>query len=178
MSLIADLKRRKVFRVAAAYIVAAWVIVQFVETVFPAFGLDDAAFRILVIALAIGLIPVALLAWVFELTRQGIKLDSAGADNEVTSTKRRRSNANIIAISVAVISLAVSGLMVMRAIQSHTQRNNVISQIMDLVAQDDYTAAYRVASDSGGLLEGDPVFENLWPCLLYTSDAADDLQPV
>ena len=113
MSFIADLKRRKVFRVAAAYIVAAWLVVQFVETVFPAFGLDDAAFRILVIALAIGLIPVALLAWVFELTGQGIKLDSAGADNEVTSAPRRFSNANIIAISVAVISLAVSGLMVM-----------------------------------------------------------------
>ena len=90
MSFFADLKRRKVFRVAAAYIVAAWVIVQFVETVFPAFGLDDAAFRILVIALAIGLVPVVLLAWVFELTSQGIKLDSAGADNETTSTPRRR----------------------------------------------------------------------------------------
>ncbi|MGA9573240.1 MAG: hypothetical protein WBS20_04745 [Lysobacterales bacterium] len=80
MSLFENLKRRKVFRVTAAYIVAAWIILQIVETVFPAFGLDDAAFRILVIALAVGLIPVVLLAWVFELTSQGIKLDSATAD--------------------------------------------------------------------------------------------------
>ncbi|MDH3901889.1 MAG: SUMF1/EgtB/PvdO family nonheme iron enzyme [Xanthomonadales bacterium] len=163
MSFIADLKRRKVFRVAAAYIVAAWVVVQFVETVFPAFGLDDAAFRILVIALAIGLIPVVLLAWAFELTSRGIKLDSAGVDNEVTPAPRRRVSANIIAISVAVISLAVSGLMVMRAIQSHSQRSSVISQVMELVAQDEYMAAYRIAVDAGSLLEGDPVFENLWP---------------
>ena len=54
MTLLADLERRKVFRVAAAYTIAAWLIVQVVETVFPAFGLDDAAFRILVIALVIG----------------------------------------------------------------------------------------------------------------------------
>jgi formylglycine-generating enzyme required for sulfatase activity len=163
MSLFADLKRRKVFRVAVAYTVAAWLLVQVVETVFPAFGLDDAAFRILVIALAIGLIPVVLLAWVFELTRQGVKFDSAVTGEKETSAPRRRSSANFIAISVAVLSLAVSGFMVMRAIQSHAQRNSVISQIMGLVAQDEYMAAYRLAVDSRDVLEDDPVFEDLWP---------------
>ena len=41
MSFIAELKRRKVFRVAVGYVVAAWLLIQVVETVFPAFGLDD-----------------------------------------------------------------------------------------------------------------------------------------
>ena len=163
MSLFSDLKRRKVFRVAAAYTIAAWLIVQVVETVFPAFGLDDAAFRILVMALVIGLIPVVLLAWVFQLTSQGLKLDSAAVDGNETSAQRRQSSANVIAISVAVVSLTVSGFMVMRAIQSHAQRNTIISQVMDLVTQDEYMAAYRIAVGSGDVLEGDPVFENLWP---------------
>jgi formylglycine-generating enzyme required for sulfatase activity/dienelactone hydrolase len=62
-----------------------------------------------------------------------------------------------------VLSLAVSGFMVMQAIQSHAQRNNVISQIMDLVEQDNYMAAYRLAMDSSDVLKDDPVFEDLWP---------------
>ena len=56
MSFFADLKRRNVFRVAAAYVVVAWLIIQVVETVFPAFGFDDAAVRIVVIVLVIGFI--------------------------------------------------------------------------------------------------------------------------
>lgn len=163
MSLFTNLKRRKVFRVAGAYIVASWLIVQIVETVFPAFGLDDAAFRILVLALAVGLIPVVLLTWVFELTSQGLKWDTAATDEKETSVSRRQSNANFIAISVAVLSLSISGFMMVRAIQSHAQRNSVISQIMDLVSQDEYMAAYSLAVDSGDVLEGDPAFEDLWP---------------
>ena len=126
MSLFANLKRRKVFRVAAAYIVAAWVVLQVVETVFPAFGMDDEAFRILVIALAVGLIPVSLLAWMFELTSKGLILDTATARGQQAPAERQRSNVNVIVISAAVVTLAVSGFMVMRAIDTHKQRSTII----------------------------------------------------
>ena len=46
MNLLAELKRRNVFRVAAAYVVSSWLIVQVVETIFPAFGFGDAAIRV------------------------------------------------------------------------------------------------------------------------------------
>ena len=72
MSLFSELQRRKVFRVAAGYVVSAWVLIQVVETIFPAFGLDEAAFRLLVIVLAIGFIPAVILSWAFELTRDGL----------------------------------------------------------------------------------------------------------
>jgi len=75
MQLLTELKRRNVFRVAAAYIVSAWLIIQVVETVFPPFGFGDNAIRAIVITLGIGLIPVLILAWVFELTPEGLKLD-------------------------------------------------------------------------------------------------------
>ena len=75
MSLFAELKRRNVLRLGAAYIVTAWLIIQVVETIFPAFGFGDAAIRIAVIILAIGLVPVLVLAWAFELTPEGLKLD-------------------------------------------------------------------------------------------------------
>lgn len=53
MSLYHELKRRNVLRVGAAYIVAAWLIIQVAETIFPLFGFDDTPARIVVIILAI-----------------------------------------------------------------------------------------------------------------------------
>ena len=75
MKLVSELKRRNVFRVAAAYIVAAWLIIQVVETIFPAFGFGDSAVRIATIILAIGLIPALILSWAYEITAEGLKLE-------------------------------------------------------------------------------------------------------
>jgi adenylate cyclase len=75
LSLFNELKRRNVFRAGAAYIVAAWLIVQVVETLFPIYGLSDAAIRLVVTLLAIGLLPAVVLAWAFELTPEGLKKD-------------------------------------------------------------------------------------------------------
>ena len=57
LSLFNELQRRNVLRVGAACIVAAWLLIQVVETIFPAFGFGDAAVRIVVIVLAIGVEP-------------------------------------------------------------------------------------------------------------------------
>jgi len=62
-----------VFRVAAGYVLAGWLVVQVVETIFPAFGFGDAAVRIVVIVLGIGFVPVLIFAWVFELTPDGLE---------------------------------------------------------------------------------------------------------
>ena len=75
MSLYSELKRRNVLRVAAAYIVTAWLIVQVVETLLPIYGMPDAAVRLVVNLLAIGLVPALVLAWVFEWTPEGLKKD-------------------------------------------------------------------------------------------------------
>jgi len=75
LSFYAELKRRNVFRVAAAYIVMAWLLIQVAETIFPLFGFDDTPARIVVITLSILFIPTAVSAWVFELTPEGLKRD-------------------------------------------------------------------------------------------------------
>jgi tetratricopeptide (TPR) repeat protein len=75
MSLIAELKRRNVLRVTAAYVVVAWLVIQVVETIFPAFGFGDTAVRAVVIVLAIGLVPMLVLSWAFEITPEGLKLE-------------------------------------------------------------------------------------------------------
>jgi TolB-like protein len=75
VSFLNELKRRNVIRVAAGYIVLAWLVVQVVETIFPAFGFGDEAIRFVVIGFAVGFIPVVVLAWVFEWTPEGIRKD-------------------------------------------------------------------------------------------------------
>jgi TolB-like protein/lipoprotein NlpI len=76
LSLFNELKRRNVLRVAAAYVVAAWLLIQVAETIFPLFGFDDAPARILVIVLTIGFIPALIFAWAFEMTPEGLKKES------------------------------------------------------------------------------------------------------
>jgi adenylate cyclase len=75
MTLFSELKRRSVLRIAAAYVVAAWLVIQVTETIFPLFGFDDMPARIVVIVLAIGFVPAMVLAWIFELTPEGLRKD-------------------------------------------------------------------------------------------------------
>jgi len=76
LSFFNELKRRNVFRVGAAYVVVAWLVIQVVETIFPAFGFDDGAVRIVTIIFGIGLVPTLIFAWAFELTPEGLKKES------------------------------------------------------------------------------------------------------
>ena len=75
MSLLAELKRRNVFRMAGLYTVGAWLIVQVGETVLPAFDTPDWVLRAIIILLAIGFIPAVVVSWLFELTPEGVKRD-------------------------------------------------------------------------------------------------------
>ena len=75
MSFIEDLKRRNVFRVAAAYAIVGWLAIQVAETVFPLFGFDEGPARIIVIMLAIGFPLTLIFSWVYEFTADGLKLE-------------------------------------------------------------------------------------------------------
>jgi TolB-like protein len=72
-SFFAELKRRKVHRVAIAYAVAGWLLIQIATQVFPFFEIPNWAVRLVVIILVLGF-PIALiLSWIFDLTPQGIR---------------------------------------------------------------------------------------------------------
>jgi len=104
MSLFNELKRRNVFRVGAAYIVAAWLVIQVVETLFPVYGLSDAAIRIVVAILGVGFIPVLIFSWVFEFTPEGLKKD-ADVDSERSIT--RGTGRKLDRIILVVLALAL-----------------------------------------------------------------------
>jgi TolB-like protein/Flp pilus assembly protein TadD len=75
-SFIAELRRRNVLRVAAAYAAVAWLLIQVAQTIFSAFGLGETALRIVIVVLAVGVLPVLVFAWAFEWTPEGLKRES------------------------------------------------------------------------------------------------------
>src|SRR5438132_7922425 len=73
MNVFAELKRRNVYKVAVAYAVVGWLLVQITTQVFPIFEIPNWALRLIVLVIIIGF-PIALvIAWAFELTPEGLK---------------------------------------------------------------------------------------------------------
>ena len=86
----AELKRRNVYRVAVAYAVVAWLLIQIATQVFPFFEIPNWAVRLVVLLLAFGF-PVALsLAWAFELTPEGIQLTASKREQRAERMRMRR----------------------------------------------------------------------------------------
>jgi adenylate cyclase len=74
-SFFAELKRRKVFKVGAAYLVVAWLAVQAASIGFPAFDAPPWALRVFILIALLGFPIAVVMAWVFDITREGVKLD-------------------------------------------------------------------------------------------------------
>jgi TolB-like protein/Tfp pilus assembly protein PilF len=85
----AELKRRNVYKVAVAYLVAGWALAQGLAQVLPVFSIPNWVIQLLVVLIVMGL-PVALgLAWAFELTPEGLKrTETADAMPEATRRKK------------------------------------------------------------------------------------------
>src|SRR3984893_11735433 len=101
----AELKRRNVYKVAIAYVVGGWALSQGIAQVFPVFDVPNWVIRLIVLLIIIGL-PIALvLAWMFELTPEGIKRTE---DVDLATQTRGKTYAWIYVVAVgAAISIAL-----------------------------------------------------------------------
>src|SRR6266487_183430 len=104
----AELKRRNVYKVAIAYAVVAWLLMQVASQIFPFFEIPNWAVRLVVLLLIIGF-PVALiLAWAFELTPEGIKrAEDVDVSKSITRKSGRKLDFFIIAVLLLVIGILV-----------------------------------------------------------------------
>jgi TolB-like protein/Flp pilus assembly protein TadD len=101
----AELKRRNVYKVAVAYAVVAWLLVQVATQVFPFFEIPNWAVRLVVLLLILGF-PIALvIAWAFEATQEGIKRTEVADAMPVSAAIGRKKHAWIY---VVVIAAAIS----------------------------------------------------------------------
>jgi hypothetical protein len=98
MSVISELKRRNVFRVGAAYIVVAWLLLQFLDVIMPMLTLPDWVGTFFLLAIAVGFPIAIIIAWACELTPEGIKRES--------EIDRSRSIRNLIPVFVTLLIVA------------------------------------------------------------------------
>jgi len=101
-SFFAELKRRNVYKVAVAYAIVGWLLVQVATQVFPIFEIPNWASRLIVLAIIIGF-PIALvLAWAFELTPEGIKRTEDADAMPATTQQKKHAWVYIVVIGVAI----------------------------------------------------------------------------
>jgi TolB-like protein/Tfp pilus assembly protein PilF len=109
-----EVKRRKVYRVAAAYIIAGGAIIQLASATFPAWELPNWALRLVILLLLVGF-PIALiLAWAFDITVQGIR---ATPDTPAPRTRRRRNV--IMLVAIGVIISGATGFFLLPRVAAH-----------------------------------------------------------
>ena len=109
-----EVKRRKVYRVAVGYVIAAGAIIQLASASFPAWDLPNWALRVVIVLLLIGF-PIALIfAWAFDITAQGIR---ATPDAVAPKTHRRR---NVIMLVVTGVTIsAAAGFFLLPRVAAH-----------------------------------------------------------
>ena len=81
-ALFAELKRRKVVKVGAVYLVSAWLAVQAASIGFPAFEAPAWVLRVFILVLLLGFPIVMVLTWVLELTPDGMRLEASPVGNK------------------------------------------------------------------------------------------------
>jgi TolB-like protein/Tfp pilus assembly protein PilF len=109
-----EVKRRKVYRVAVAYVIAAGGVIQLASASFPAWDLPNWALRVVIVLLLIGFPTALIFAWAFDITAQGIR---ATPDVAAPKTHRRR---NVIMLVVTgVIISAAAGFFLLPRVAAH-----------------------------------------------------------
>ena len=124
-----ELQRRKVYRVAAAYVIAAGFIIQIGSAVIPAWELPNWTLRLVIVLLLVGF-PVALiLAWAYDVTPQGIQ-----ATPKVPGGHRRR-NVTLLVVAGAIISIAAGFFLLPRASARKIDKSIAVLPFQNLSAE-------------------------------------------
>jgi TolB-like protein/Flp pilus assembly protein TadD len=108
----AELKRRNVYKVAIAYAVVAWLLMQVASQIFPFFEIPNWAVRLVVLLLIIGFPVAMILAWAFELTPEGIKRTE---DVDLSTSITRRTGRKLDFLIIGVLLVVVAILLFQRA---------------------------------------------------------------
>ena len=102
MSLLKELKRRNVFKVAIAYAVTTWILLQLTDVLTQILGLPEWAPKLILLMLLVGFVPALILAWAFELTPQGIKLEKDVNREKSITPKTGRKLDYVIIVSLGL----------------------------------------------------------------------------
>jgi TolB-like protein/Tfp pilus assembly protein PilF len=121
-----ELQRRQIYRVAAAYIVAAGFLIQIASVVFPAWELPNWSLRLVIALLLIGF-PIALiLAWAYDITPQGIQ------STPKTPGAHRRRNLILLIVSAVIVSASAGFFLLPRAVSHKIDKSVAVLPFQNL----------------------------------------------
>jgi len=171
MSLFDELKRRNVLRVAAGYVVVAWLAIQVAGEVLPPFGVGDNVIRLIILAFTIGFVPVVVIAWAFEWTPDGIRKE-AEVDREhpaATAAAKRWDR-----IVMVILAVAVAYFVVEKVLEEADVEPTIAVLPFTILSEDPeqkYLAA-GIAEEIRSMLAGIPELQVTW----HQSAFATELQ--
>lgn len=188
MSFVDELKHRNVIRVAVAYVVSAWVIVEASSLILGIYGSPESVMKILVALLALGLPFVIGFTWAFEVTPEGIRRES---DVDRTSFKSSVSSRRLDLLTITMI-VAAAGLIVVdrflprldQAPPEMTARPAVadervtvtqrLLEISRLREAGNYLEAFDLASAVASRSSADSIPEDMWSTFSWSADINSD----
>jgi TolB-like protein len=132
MSLIAELKRRNVFRVAIAYAVIAWALAQVADLAFDNFGTPDWVPKTVLFVLVLGFPLAIFFAWAFEMTPEGVKKEKdVDRSQSITHQTGRKLNFLITAVLVVAVGLLIVDKFVLRETAQPVAAESSVSTVKD-----------------------------------------------
>jgi tetratricopeptide (TPR) repeat protein len=136
-SFFAELKRRNVYKVAVAYAVVSWLLIQAASILFPTFDAPPWVMKVFVAAIVLGFPVAVILAWAFELTPEGIKRESEVEASKSISTHNGR---KIVALTIGLAFVA-AGLLAFQLLRgtSHEKPANQLLTEKDTIVLADFS---------------------------------------
>src|SRR5436305_5229537 len=110
----AELKRRNVYKVAVAYAVIAWLLIQAASILFPTFEAPPWVMKVFVLVIVLGFLPALIFSWAFEITPEGIRRES---EIELNKSITRRTGRKLVALTIA-LAVVAAGLFVYQLVRS------------------------------------------------------------
>lgn len=159
--LLQELKRRKVFRVLIAYLVASWLLLQIADVLSSILSLPDWAPKLVFFLLAIGVVPALILAWAYELTPQGVQRDEAARKVPVTATSGRLREI-LLAGGLALAIAAGAGLHWVSGADERWVENIALPQLEQQIAGDQWEQAYATAMAIDERLPDTGILDEYW----------------
>jgi adenylate cyclase len=108
MSFLDELKRRNVIRVGIAYLVASWLLLQIVDVLVPILDLPGWVGKFFFLILIVGILPVLIVSWAYEMTSEGLRRDSEVTSGQsVSHQTAKKLDRLTIVLSLVVVAIIV-----------------------------------------------------------------------
>jgi hypothetical protein len=155
--LLSELSRRKVFRVAAVYLLASWLLLQIADVLASILELPPWAGKLVFFILVVGFLPAMILAWAYDLTPDGVAVT---ANRDGSSPPGNKATLVLTAL-VLLLGVAAAGWWYTGK-DTRWAHEVAIPQVEDFVAAGDIEAAYALALQIDDKIPGDADMAEIW----------------